>query len=142
MTDRERAIREYVERDSFSRHLGGTIETLAAGYCRVALTVTEEMTNFHGTTHGGVIFTLGDLALAAASNARGQTAFALNLSISFLATTGVGDRLVAEAREVQESGPTALYELVVRRRRDGFEDEPIARAQALAYRKKEWFVAP
>ncbi len=141
MTDRARAIREYIEKDAFTRHLGGKLELLEPGHCRVSITVTEDMVNFHGTTHGGAIFTLGDLALAGASNSRGQTAFALNLSINFLERTGPGDRLVADAREIQESGPTAGYELVVdRRTADG--EQPIARAQAISYRKKEWFVAP
>jgi acyl-CoA thioesterase len=85
MTDVERraAIRSYLERDPFANQLAAKIEALEPGYCRASLTVTESMTNFHGTTHGGVIFTLADVALAGASNSRGQTAFALSLSIGF-----------------------------------------------------------
>jgi len=35
------------------------------------------MVIFHGNTHGGVIFSLGDMAFGAASNSHGQTAVAL-----------------------------------------------------------------
>jgi acyl-CoA thioesterase len=132
-------IRAYIERDAFANHLGAKIEALTAGHARVSLRVTEAMINFHGTTHGGIIFALADFALAAASNSRGQTAFALTINVAFLATTRAGDRLVAEAYEQHASGPTALYDLTVRR--EG-SDEPIARAQAMTYRKKEWFVRP
>ena len=136
---REEDIRRYVERDPFAKQLGAKIEALEPGYCRASLTLTEEMTNFHGLTHGGVVFTLADVALAAASNSRGQFSVALNINLTFLAATGPGERLVAEAREQEANGPIASYDLVVRR--DGATDA-IARAQAVAYRKKDWFVAP
>ena len=136
---REEDIRRYVERDPFAKQLGAEIEALEPGYCRASLTLTEEMTNFHGLTHGGVVFTLADVALAGASNSRGQFSVALSMNVTFLAATGPGERLIAEAREQEANGPIASYDLVVRR--DGASDA-IARAQAVAYRKKDWFVAP
>ena len=141
MDDAERraAIRDYIERDPFARSLGAVIEALEPGYCRASLTVSPAMINFHGTTHGAVVFALADIALAGASNSGGQTTFALSINVAFLATTAVGDRLVAEAREEHASGPTGLYDLIVRREGTG---EGIARAQAMTYRKKEWFVPP
>ena len=49
--------------------LEALVARLAAPSTRiVSLTVTEAMHNFHGMTHGGVIFSLGDIAFAAASN--------------------------------------------------------------------------
>jgi hypothetical protein len=54
-----------------------------------------------------------------------------------LTATQPGDRLFAEAHEQQASGPHAVYDVVVGRSGDS---APIARAQAIAYRKKEWFV--
>jgi len=45
----------------------------------VTLTITDDMVNFHGLTHGGVIFAIGDMAFAAASNSNGQMAAALNV---------------------------------------------------------------
>lgn len=137
--NRQAAIARYVQRDPFSNHLGATIEVVEPGYSRVSLTVTEAMTNFHGMTHGGVIFSLGDIAFAAASNSHGQTAVALNVSISFLRATKAGDRLIAEAREQHLGGPTALYEITVTDQPSG---QVVARSQAMVYRKREWFVAP
>jgi acyl-CoA thioesterase len=136
---REEDIRRYIERDPFARQLGVTIDALEAGYCRASLTITDGMTNFHGMTHGGVVFTLADVALAAASNSRGQFSVALQLDITFLTATRAGERLVAEAREQEANGPIVSYVVTVRQ--DGASDA-IARAQAVAYRKKEWFVAP
>lgn len=136
-SDRRERIREHIQQDPFARFLGAEVEILGPGHSRVALTVTGDMLNFHGSTHGGVIFSLSDMAFAAASNSRGQTAVALNVGINFLKTTTAGDRLIAEATEQSASGPIALYDIIVTDARTG---ELVAKSQDLVYRKKEWFV--
>ncbi|MCG2779224.1 MAG: hypothetical protein L6406_26415, partial [Desulfobacterales bacterium] len=65
---RQVVINEFIQKDLFADYLGATIEIIEPGYSRVSITVTEKMANFHGTTHGGLIFSLGDIAFAAASN--------------------------------------------------------------------------
>ncbi len=136
-TERQRQIEAYIQRDPFARRLGAQVAIVRPGHSRVTLTVTEDMVNFHGITHGGVVFALGDMAFAAASNSRGQTAVALNVAIHFLKATAAGDRLVAEAVEQHAAGPTALYAITVRDARTG---DLVASSQDLVYRKKEWFV--
>ena len=133
------AVRRHIAKDAFARFLGATVEIPKPGCSRVTLTVTKEMVNFHGITHGGLIFTLGDIAFAAAGNSYGQTAVALNVNICFLKASVIGDCLVAEAREVHAGGRTALYEIQVYNQRTG---DLLATSQDLVYRKKEWFVAP
>ena len=135
--DRKRKINEYIQRDQFARFLGATIEVLKPGHSRVTLTVTDDMVNFHGTTHGGVIFALGDMAFAAAGNSSGQAAVALNVGINFLRASKPGDRLVAEAIEQSSEGPMALYDITIRDERTG---ALVAKSHDLAYRKKSWFV--
>ena len=135
--DRNQAISEYVQRDPFARFLGAKVEIVKPGHSRVTLTITDDMVNFHGKTHGGVIFALGDIAFAAASNSYGQTAVALNVGINFLKAANPGERLVAEATEQNSAGPTALYDITIRNELTG---DVIAKSQDLAYRKKVWFV--
>ncbi len=135
--ERTQKINEYIQRDQFARFLGANIEVLKPGHSRVTLTVTDDMVNFHGSTHGGVIFALGDMAFAAACNSHGRTAVALNVGINFLKATHPGDRLIAEATEQTTAGTIALYDITVRDDRTG---DLVAKSQDLAYRKKEWFV--
>jgi len=130
-------IASHIRKDAFANWLGATIETIEPGYSRVSLVVTESMLNFHGMTHGGLVFALGDIAFAAASNSHGQIALALNVAISFLRPTGIGDHLVAEAKEVQLGGPTALYDIVVTEHNS---QKLIAKSQATVYRKRQSFV--
>lgn len=132
------AIREHISKDAFVNFLGAEVEIPAPGHSRVSLTVTADMVNFHGMTHGGLIFSLGDMAFAAAGNSHGQTAVALNVNIYFLKASKVGDRLVAGAREISAGGRTALYEIKVYNEDTG---DLIASSQDLVYRKKEWFVS-
>ena len=137
--NRRQAIDAHIQKDAFARFMGAEVTIVAPGHSRVSLTVTDQMTNFHGMTHGGVVFALGDLAFAAASNSRGQMAVALNVSICFLNPSQAGDRLVAEAKERHLAGPTGLYDITVVEATSG---TLIARSQDLVYRKKQWFVAP
>jgi acyl-CoA thioesterase len=137
--DRQKRINAYVQNDPFARSLGAKVEILAPGHSRASLTITEEMTNFHGITHGGVIFALGDMAFAAAGNSSGRVAVALNVNICFLKASRAGDHLVAEAREMQPGGKTALFGVTVTESQSG---DIIAQSQDLLFRKRDWFVAP
>ena len=134
-TERHLAIQAAIEADPFAKHLGAKFESLDEGYSRFSLVIRPEHINFHGSVHGGILFSLGDIAFAAASNSRGQTAVALNVDIGFMRPAQVGDLLIAEAREISLNGPIGLYELTVR-----CNDELIAQSQATVYRKKEYFV--
>jgi acyl-CoA thioesterase len=131
-----KAIRERIEQDLFARSLGIELLELAPGFAKCALTLRAEMVNFHGSAHGGAIFSLADAAFAAACNASGQTAVALAVTINFLDAVKPGTRLIVEAQEESAGTRIALYHLSVR-------DESgklVASLHATAYRKNEWFV--
>ena len=137
--NRDEEIAAHIRQDPYAKELGASLEALSPGYSRVSLTITETMANFHGMTHGGVIFSLGDIAFAAASNSRGQTSVALNMDISFLKATAPGDRVVAECREIEQGGRIALYDITIAHRGNG---ELVAKIQAMVYRKRDHFVPP
>ena len=123
-----------LRKDTYSDLIGATMEAVEPGYCRVSVTVTESMLNFHGTTHGGIVFGLADIAFAAACNSHGQVAVALSMDIHYLNPSKLGDQLVAEAKEVSRSAATALYDITVSVKDSNLV---IAKLQAMAYRKKE-----
>jgi len=131
----ERAFQK-IRQDPFARFLGIELLELREGYSKVTCIVTEHMLNFHGIPHGGAIFSLADVAFAAASNSYGQTAVALNVNVSFLAAAPVGTRLYAEATEESLGRRTALYRLAVVTE-DG---NLVALCHGTVYRKNERFV--
>ncbi len=102
------------QHDRFARLLGMELEEVSAGYARVGMTITADMLNSVGITHGGVTFGLADFAFAVASNSHGTVAVALNANMSYPAASREGDRLVAEAREENRTGRTGLYTVEVK----------------------------
>ncbi|MBM1221703.1 hydroxyphenylacetyl-CoA thioesterase PaaI [Ponticoccus sp. SC2-23] len=101
--------------DRASQALGMEMTHIAPGTATLTMTVTEPMTNGHGTCHGGYLFTLADSAFAFACNSHGPRVVAQGASISFLAPGQLGDRLTATAREVHRAGRSGLYDVTVTR---------------------------
>ena len=99
--------------DRASQHFGMTIEEIGVGEACLSMTVQNWMTNGHATCHGGCIFTLADSAFAFACNSYNQNAVAQMASITFLSPAFVGDRLLAQAREIARKGRGGLYDIRV-----------------------------
>lgn len=106
-------IRSRIESDQFCARLGIDLVALEPGYAQTELSVTESLLNFHGTPHGGAVYSLADAAFAAASNSHGETAVALETNISYLQAVETGETLTATAEETHDGGRTAEYEVVV-----------------------------
>lgn len=123
-------VRERIESDAYCETLGIDIAELDSGYAQTELTITEDLLNFHGTPHGGAIYSLADAAFAAASNSHGDTAIALETNISYLETVDTGETLTATAEETHIAGKTAEYEVELT---DGNE-ERIATFRGRVYR--------
>ena len=99
--------------DAASRGLGIAIEVIAPGYARATMTVRSDMVNGFGLCHGGVITTLADTAFAFACNSHNELTLASGIFIEILNPGHVGDRLIAEAREVVINGRLGLYDISV-----------------------------
>ena len=125
-----------ISQDPFAKSLGIELQELRPGYSRVAMTITPEMMNFHGTPHGGAIFSLADAAFAAAGNFHGQAAVALSMTIQYLAVAEPGTRLVAEAQELRKGNRTGFYQITVKTQ----SGELIATCQAVVHRKSELLI--
>lgn len=125
-------VRERIESDPYCERLGIDLVALSPGRAVTALTVTEDLLNFHGTPHGGAVYSLADAAFAAASNSHGETALALETSISFLEAVDVGSTLRATAEETHRTDATAEYEVIVAA--DGPGGERVATFRGRVYR--------
>jgi acyl-CoA thioesterase len=99
--------------DSTSQRLGMSLDHIAPGAATLTMTVTDQMTNGHGTCHGGYIFTLADSAFAFACNSYNQRAVAQQAAITYIAPAHLGDRLTAQAREVSRKGRGGIYDIRV-----------------------------
>ena len=124
------AVRERIEADRYCATLGIEVVDLDSGRAATRLTMTEDLLNFHGTPHGGAVYSLADAAFAAASNARGETAVALETNISYLAAVETDTTLTATAEETHSTARTAEYEVRV----TDEADERVATFRGRVYR--------
>jgi acyl-CoA thioesterase len=100
--------------DPWGQSMGVQYLEIRPGYCRLSLQLQPHMVNVAGYPHGGVIFSLADIAFATASNSYGAfEAVALNVTISYLATVPPDARLFAEARERKRGRRAGFYEVTV-----------------------------
>ena len=125
-------VRQLFANDRFAAHCGIELLAVSPGQARAKMVLQPHHLNGLGTTQGGAIFTLADFTFAAASNAHGTVAVAINVSLSFLKATRAG-ALWAEARELPRSAKLGTYTVEVK---DDAGDL-VAIFQGMVYRKKE-----
>jgi len=109
------AAHEMFARDTASQRLGMALISAGEGAATVRMTVTAEMVNGHGMTHGGYVFLLADTAFACACNSHGPVTVAAGADVTFLRPTAAGDVLQASAKERSTSGRSGIYDVTVTR---------------------------
>jgi acyl-CoA thioesterase len=119
----ERAI----ETDSMIRLFGIEVEEASEDLSRVSVVVKEEFLQLHGLAHGGLIFTLLDVAFSLTVNAR-IDAVAVQWSISQFRSAKLGDKLTAECRPLHSGRRLMVVDLVA----FGPEGKVVAKGQATA----------
>jgi len=124
------AIFRQVEQEPFANKFNLKLIDLDEGYSKVEMVFTPDMENMFGKAHGGALFALIDEAFETAGNSHGTVAVALNMNISYLAPPSTGATLTAEAKEINRTNKTAVYDIKVV---EG-ESRLLASCQALVYR--------
>ena len=122
---------EFFKNDLFAENAGVVLLEARKGYSKAKLEIKAEHLNAGARTQGGAIFTLADLALAAAANSHGTLAF--SSTITFLRASGPGDTLFAEARERYIGRSTGCYQVDITNQ-DG---ELIATFESSVFRKDQ-----
>ncbi len=126
-------VQQYInENDQLARHLGIEITAIGPGAATARMRLSREHVNSLGMAHGGTLFTLADMAFAAASNSYGSVALGVQASIHYHRPVSSG-MLTATARELSRGGRLASYLVEVRDE----SDELAASFHGLVYRKKE-----
>lgn len=121
------------ERDRFAKLLGIEIVSAGEGNAVTRLVIRDEHLNAMEMVHGGVIFSLADLAFALACNSHGVPSVGLSTTINFVKAGKKGSTLTADAREVTLGKTVANYLIEVRDE----TGEILAMFQGLAYRKQK-----
>lgn len=106
---------DYIRKnDKLFDFLEAEILEVREGFAKIEMVVKEKHLNAAKICHGAVIFGLADLAFGVASNFRGKLALAIDVSISYLKPAKLGEKIVAEAREIHCGKNIASYLTEVR----------------------------
>ena len=126
------SIQKLMENDRFAGCANIELTEVSPGRAKAKMPLHPQHLNGFGTAQGGAIFTLADYAFAAAANAHGTVAVAINVSITFMkaARSGV---LWAEAREINKNFKLGTYTVEVR----DDQNDLVALFQGMVYRKQD-----
>ncbi|GHT39034.1 phenylacetic acid degradation protein [Bacteroidia bacterium] len=124
-------LKEFFKNDRYAAFSGVELLEVAPGRATAKMPVLEMHLNAGNMVQGGAIFTLADLAFAAAVNAYGNLAVSIETSIRYFKSVGSGT-LFAEAKIVHLHKKLATFEIRVTNE----SGELIALFTATAYRKE------
>jgi acyl-CoA thioesterase len=125
-------IKQFFTGDRYAKLSGIELLTVSPGNAVAQMPIQPHHLNAVGSVQGGAIFTLADLAFAAASNAYGKVAVAINVSITYMKAVSSGT-LRAEAREVSANPKLGSYTVNITDQHNTL----IAIFQGLVYRKEQ-----
>lgn len=132
----KKVVEKMISRDAFSQWLGIEVLEITEDFCKLKMTVRDEMTNGFNIAHGGIAYSLADSCLAFTANADGIQAVSIETSISHTKKVASGDTLIATTKEMNKSIKTALYYITITNQ-DNLE---VAHFKGTVYRtRKEWF---
>jgi acyl-CoA thioesterase len=127
-------VHPYLQNDKFANYLNIELLEAVDGRATARLEIQEHHLNSHGTVHGGVVFSLADAVLAAASNSHGVVAVAINANISYVKAVSSGV-ITAIAEEVSLNPVLATYDVKV----TADNNDLIATFKGMVYRKRQRF---
>ncbi|MBR3442918.1 MAG: PaaI family thioesterase [Bacteroidaceae bacterium] len=123
--------KDFFKNDRFATRAGMEVVELREGYARTRMLVSDDHLNAGGTVQGGAIFTLADLAFAAAVNSHDVFTVSTSSNITFFRPVTSG-YIYAEAVEIVNHHRLPFAEVRV----TDDEGQLIALFTSSGYRKK------
>ena len=124
-------IFEFLKGDRFAVNAGVELLEVGNGYAKARMEIKPEHLNGGGVCQGGAIFTLADLAFAAASNSHARLTLSINSTINFSKAAAIcmpkparylirsGSRIAKYASRTRPGGSSLpSMELVIERRQN------------------------
>lgn len=121
-----------VKDDKFAEHCGIKLLESGDGKAKASMKIEQHHFNGVGTVQGGAIFTLADVAFAAAVNSVNPVSVAVNINISYMTAVQAGN-LYAYAYPESRPRRVSSYRIEVKDE----NDQPVAVLLATGYRVKQ-----
>lgn len=124
-------IQDFLKGDSFALFAGIELLEVKKGYAKARMEIKPMHLNGGGVCQGGAIFTLADLAFAAATNSHAKMTLSITSTVNFFKAESKG-YLYAEAKEVFDHKRLSNCEVQITNE----EGELIATFNGTGYRKE------
>ena len=119
--------------DPFAASLDAEVITWGPGFATVSAFITERQTNFLGGGHGGILFSLGDIAMSFAANGYGRKALAVQIDIGYHRGVSQGEEVIATASETSRTRRFANYRLELH-----VAEKLVGSATGITFRTDDW----
>jgi acyl-CoA thioesterase len=106
-------IRELHASDELAHAMGVSLAALSEQSLTLEMTVRADHVGYHGRCHGGVLFTLADIAMSYIGNRFPDMAYATHAAIDFIGGVDLGDTVTAVANESVRSGRSAIFDVTL-----------------------------
>lgn len=126
-------LRFYRKSDHYAASNDIEIVDVKEGQGKAQARISSKHLNGLGIAHGGIIFSLADVAFGLAANSHGREALTLNADMAFFNPAREGMLITAEAKELSLRHTIATYFVTIKNE----EGILIASGKYQAYRKKE-----
>ena len=133
MEEHLRVIRRQFEKDAYARSLGIVLDTLTDTTIQMHMQLKEDMLNMYGRPHGGIVYSLADVAFSVLGNNSNNISVGLDCSITYHASPDPGTTLIVEGEILSQTKRTASFLFTISMEKDGVRTL-IATMKSVSYR--------
>jgi acyl-CoA thioesterase len=109
MREHLEVVKKQFERDNYAKSLGIVLDELTNDTIKMHMLLREDMLNMYGRPHGGIIYSLADVAFSVLGNNKNNLSVGLDCSITYHASPDPGTVLVVEGEILSNSRRTAAF---------------------------------
>jgi acyl-CoA thioesterase len=126
-------VKRQFDKDNYSKSLGIVLDTLTDDTIQMHVQLREDMLNMYNRPHGGIIYSLADVAFSVLGNNKNNISVGLDCSITYHASPDPGTVLVVEGKILSNSRRTAAFLFEVFTEKEGMRIL-VATMKSVSYR--------
>ena len=115
----DEVIKNFYHDNPYVQHIGLDLHHIEEGTVTLKLTVEKRHTNFYEIAHGGLVMSMLDTAMGAASLSVNKKIVTQSLTTNFIRGPKVGTEIFATGKVIHNGRRTVVSEAVLREGEDG-----------------------
>jgi uncharacterized protein (TIGR00369 family) len=109
MREHLEVVKKQFEKDNYAKSLGIILDKLTDDTIQMHVQLREDMLNMYNRPHGGIIYTLADVAFSVLGNNKNNISVGLDCSITYHASPDPGTVLVVDGKILSHTKRTASF---------------------------------